>query len=92
MNGFIPYEKLSKKKKREHDAIKRATWGGLSPTTRKSPSAKAYDRKKTRRRMDEHPGSGSFYIRFTYPETILQATNTFATHPGCFYSPLCTAQ
>ena len=45
---FIPYEKLSKKKKREADLSRRGGWGGLSPVTRRAPDRKKYDRKKLR--------------------------------------------
>ena len=31
---FVPYEKLSKKKKKELDRQKRQTWGDFDPTTR----------------------------------------------------------
>ena len=46
MEKYVPYEKLSKKKKRERDAKKRGTWGSLSPVTRKPENSKAYHRKK----------------------------------------------
>lgn len=55
MEKFIPYEKLSKKKKRELDAGKRTVWA-VSPVTRKSENPKAYNRKKAQKRMDA-PGS-----------------------------------
>ena len=48
MEKFVPYEKLSKKKKREQDLKRRQTWG-ISPVTRKVQSKKAYSRKKTRK-------------------------------------------
>ena len=51
MEKFIPYEKLSKKKKRELDKVRRGTWGELSPVTRKAQSAKVYDRNKARKRI-----------------------------------------
>ena len=44
MERFVPYEKLSKKKKRELDALRRRTWGPLNPVTRKPPNSKAYKR------------------------------------------------
>lgn len=55
MEKFIPYEKLSKKKKRERDAGKRTVWA-ISPVTRKSENPKAYNRRKAQKRMEE-PGS-----------------------------------
>ncbi len=49
--SFIPYEKMSKKKKREQDAARRGDWGGLDPVTRVPPEPRAYDRAK--RKEDE---------------------------------------
>lgn len=51
MEKFIPYEKLSKKKKRELEKARRGTWGELSPVTRKAQSAKVYDRNKARKKI-----------------------------------------
>ena len=44
----FPYEKLSKKKKRELYAGKRTTWA-ISPVTRKSENPKFYHRKKAQK-------------------------------------------
>jgi len=52
MEKFIPYEKLSKKKKRELDAGRRTLWA-ISPVTRKPENPKAYHRKKAQKRMDD---------------------------------------
>ena len=49
VNDFIPYEKLSKKKKRELDNARRSTWGALNPVTRRPVSPKAYNRSKARK-------------------------------------------
>ena len=49
MNNFIPYEKLSKKKKRELDNSRRGTWGELNPVTRRPIPPKAYNRSKARK-------------------------------------------
>ena len=51
MEKFIPYDKLSKKKKRELAAQRRGSWG-MSPVTRKPTNPKAYDRRKARQ-MDD---------------------------------------
>ena len=48
MEKFIPYEKLSKKKKRALDAGRRTVWT-ISPVTRKSENPKAYNRKKAQK-------------------------------------------
>ena len=49
MNNFIPYEKLSKKEKRELDNSRRGTWGELNPVTRRPVPSKAYNRSKARK-------------------------------------------
>jgi len=59
MKRFVEYEKLSKKKKREIDKARRATWGDIVPVTKKVESAKIYSRKKHQRR-DWESGAGVF--------------------------------
>ena len=49
MERFIPYEKLSKKKRRALNAKRREIWP-ISPITRKPENPKAYNRKKAQRR------------------------------------------
>ena len=61
MERFIPYEKLSKKKKRELDLKRRGGWGGLNPVTRKPTNPKAYDRRKAQS-WKKDPGSALFPI------------------------------
>ena len=46
MTNFVPYEKLSKKKKKEMNAKKRNTWNELNPVTRKPENSRAYNRNK----------------------------------------------
>ncbi len=53
MEKYIPYEKLSKRAKREADAARRGSWNGVNPVTRKSPDPKAYNRQKARKWTDE---------------------------------------
>ena len=56
MEKFIPYEKLSKKKQREHDLKQRRTWGSLNPVTRNTANPKAYNRQKARKwNRDDYP-------------------------------------
>lgn len=55
MQKLVPYEKLSKKKQRELNAMKHGSWGGLNPVTRKPDNPKAYNRKKAQRWRDD-PG------------------------------------
>ena len=47
--NFIPYTKLSKKKKKERDGEKRNAWEGMSPVTRVAKDKKKYDRKREKR-------------------------------------------
>ena len=63
MEKFIPYEKLSKKEKRNRDLSRRNTWGQLNPVTRKKENSKAYNRRKARNwRRDIHePIPGLFF-------------------------------
>ena len=48
MEKFVPFEKLSKKKRRELNARKRRDWNGINPVTRKTENPKAYNRKRHR--------------------------------------------
>ena len=52
MEKFIPYEKLSKKKKRELDAGRRTLWA-INPVTRRPENPKAYHRKKAQKWKDD---------------------------------------
>lgn len=62
MEKYIPYEKLSKKRKREINAQKRGSWGGLNPVTRKPEHSKAYRRSKAGQWKKEYPGLPCFFI------------------------------
>lgn len=53
MEKLIPYEKLSKKRRRELDAAGRGSWNGINPVTRKPESSKAYNRQKARKWRNE---------------------------------------
>ena len=48
MPKFIPYKKLSKRKRRELDNERRASWGAVDPVTRVMKSKKLYNRKKNK--------------------------------------------
>lgn len=54
MERFIPYEKLSKKKKRERNTARRVRWE-RSPVTRRPANPKAYDRRKARKEPMDDP-------------------------------------
>ena len=67
MEKFIPYEKLSKKKQRELNAMKRGTWGSFNPVTRKPANPKAYNRRTAQRWKDDSsfvPFLFAHYSRF----------------------------
>ena len=49
MPKFIPYKKLSKRKRRELDSEQRLTWGTVNPVTRTVKDKRAYDRKRDKR-------------------------------------------
>ena len=61
MEKFIPYEKLSKKKKRELDARRRTVWM-ISPVTRKPANPKAYNRKKAQKWSEDLPFCAFFVV------------------------------
>ncbi len=63
MEKFIPYEKLSKRKKRELDSKKRGSWHGVSPVTKRAESKKTYNRKRALHWKDELPLQGSLILR-----------------------------
>lgn len=54
MEKYVPYEKLSPKKKKEIDRQKRGSWYGINPVTRKPTNSKAYNRRKARK-LDDYP-------------------------------------
>lgn len=64
MAKFVPYEKLSKKKKRELDALRRGSWNGVNPVTRRSENPKAYNRKKARRWKDDFHHRALIFYHF----------------------------
>lgn len=61
MEKFVPYDKLSKRRKCELDRARRTTWGAMSPVTKKKDSATIYNRKKHRKEFDDS-GSGAFVM------------------------------
>lgn len=69
MEPFVPFEKLSKKKKRAISTQKRGTWL-MNPATRKVESKKIYHRKRTRKE-EEDPFSGSFYFSRQSAEKVI---------------------
>lgn len=83
MEKFVPYEKLSKKKQRELDALRRGSWGGLNPVTRKPENPKAYNRKKAQN-WKKDSGSEPFLFSVRYSDqtiTALKPPSTTITSP-----------
>lgn len=66
MEKFVPYEKLSKKKKKELDTAARGSWGGVNPVTRKTENKKAYNRKRARK-TDEDPDTVPTFFHILKP-------------------------
>lgn len=62
MEKFTPFEKLSKRRKREIAKARRNTWGGINPVTRKVLDKKAYSRKKLRQQEDDNSSDGAFLL------------------------------
>ncbi|MEG0177916.1 MAG: hypothetical protein RR573_01165 [Oscillospiraceae bacterium] len=60
MDNFIPTEKLSKKEKRKIALMRRGTWHGVSPVTRKAESKKIYKRKEMRAKSSFWKGDEPF--------------------------------
>ena len=72
MEKFIPFEKLSKRKKRELTAKQRRTWGSINPVTRKPENPKAYKREKTRKWVEDS-SDGVFFVFHTKCEKVSPA-------------------
>lgn len=73
MVKFIPYEKLSKKKKKEADRKKRGSWGVLNPVTRRTKNPRAYDRKKAKQWKNDSDGLPSFLLQSKRYSPLFQA-------------------
>ena len=87
MEKFIPYEKLSKKKKRKMDLAKRQTWGDINPVTRKPQNSKAYNRNKSRnwKRDYQRTNPGTFYSNIAFKSdkfSIIQSATFFPRATG----------
>lgn len=62
MKQFVPVEKLSKSRQREIHRKRRGSWGAISPITRKSPSPRAYRRKKVHGGDAEEQSRSGFFV------------------------------
>ena len=96
MEKFIPYEKLSKKRRRALDTARRGSWGGLSPVTRRPEDPKAYKRKKTR--IDFEEDDPGFLMRMGF---VQKRMVTVVPFPGalsrlrsapCIWAPCLTME
>ncbi len=75
MDIFIPYNKLSKKKKRELDLQRRRTWGPLNPVTRNTENPKAYNRAKARKwKSDDYPTVPFLFLSVSFLHGFNQPT------------------
>ena len=77
MDKFIPYEKLSKKKKRELDAARRGSWT-MNPVTRRPPNPKAYNRRQARKWRDDSASVPAAFIGLSlcFPPVCDKITKT----------------
>lgn len=66
MEKFIPYEKLSKKEKRLRNFLRRGSWQGVNPVTRKSENPKAYNRARVRQ-SERTDGRAYFFALHAAP-------------------------
>ena len=63
MKKYVPLNKQSKKKQKEHHAAMRDSWGNTNPITKKIPNAKVYCRKKSKQSSYNEP-SLDFFIPY----------------------------
>lgn len=77
MEKFVPFEKLSKKKQRELNAMKRRDWNGINPVTRKSENPKAYNRRKAQKRADFDSVPFLFYMPYLSMSVFKKSTELF---------------
>lgn len=51
--NFVPYDKQSRKEKREQDKKRRGTWGAVNPITRPHGQKNDYKRQRQQEREDD---------------------------------------
>jgi len=61
MKKYVPLNKQSKKKQKEHNAAMRAGWGNTNPVTKTKANGKVYCRKKSKQ-SSVHEPSLDFFI------------------------------
>ena len=79
---YIPFEKLSKKKKQELNRKRRGTWGALNPVTRRPKKPKAYDRQKARRSSREDCDGVLFYSFYSRSQSSITRTTRSVAWPS----------
>lgn len=60
--NFVPFDKLSKRAKKDLMSKKRVTWGSFNPITRRTDDKKKYNRKKIRFRNPLDNDMSLFYL------------------------------
>jgi len=60
---YIPLDKRSKAKQKEHHSKQRKNWGEINPITRKTENKKQYNRKKSDWRRLHDPSIGFFIYK-----------------------------
>lgn len=56
MKKFVPYEKMSKKQRREIDSKRRGSWRGVCPVTRTAETDKKHYSRKVKHRARRDGG------------------------------------
>ncbi|MBQ7546904.1 MAG: hypothetical protein IJT41_08065 [Clostridia bacterium] len=79
---FVPYEKLSKKEKREVSRKRRRTWSGISPVTRRPENPKAYNRQQARRDRREDDNCVPFYSFYSFSQPSITRTTRSVACPS----------
>ena len=59
---YVPLDKRTKRKRKEHHNMNRRDWGGINPVTKVKPNDKIYNRKRKGQWSEYEPLS--FYIAY----------------------------
>ena len=78
MKKFVPYEKMSKKQKREYDRQRRGTWA-LSPVTRVAETDKTHYSRKVKHK---NSGGDDSLPLFDYPTFYIAASAAMSLDEG----------
>ena len=84
---YIPLDKQSKRKQKEHHAQQRRDWGVINPVTKKVENGKAYNRKKSNKGWcDYEPRMLDFLVSKNHLQYISIASLRNTAHPGAILS------